>query len=463
VEGVTQWRGRPDTVSRSRFAKLFALSVLLHLPLTPVVALLGLLQFLKTPVDDDTTPAPALTAIPVDLFEAEEPAAPAPPPAPTEPAQPTASTEDPEATKKKPEIRDAGADEPDAEITDAGDEAAAALTDAESDAGEAGPGGEGRSIADPTAGVGSARVVDPNANVRLLVHMSRVREHPLGKQIGPMLRAVYQWRDFFGPTAIDPVRDIDTLMLVGPQLRDSSQVVAILQHHVPEDQMRKAVDALVVRDTEGGHWLDAGVPAAIASADRAPRVFVMPSSRIVVVATPTTQDAALKLPRKFSLPKPKNQEAVLLHLATPHRAVRGLPIRVPESIKWARILVTPLPDGGALAEVEAEDESEESARQNAEYLERAINALTELNLGLLGDILGTGRHRFIEKSRFTSEGNKIHGSTRATAEQLSTILGFASATLTEMSARRSRNAARNDAGTPAVPTPAPTPAPIPTD
>jgi hypothetical protein len=114
---------------------------------------------------------------------------------------------------------------------------------------------------------------------------ARIRKHPLGGRIGKLLGSVYQWRDFFGPAALDPIRDVDQIVVVGPQFRDSSGVVAVLKLNVPDERVRLAIDALVKSDPEG-QWLDAGAPSAIAHADRAPREFVLPAPGIVVVTPP---------------------------------------------------------------------------------------------------------------------------------------------------------------------------------
>ena len=82
-------------------------------------------------------------------------------------------------------------------------------------------------------------------------------------------------------------------MIVGPELRDSSKVVAILKLNVSGPRVREAIDAIVRADTEHGEWLDAGIPAATAYADRAPRIFVMPAPNMVVVVPPSAKDAAL--------------------------------------------------------------------------------------------------------------------------------------------------------------------------
>ncbi len=463
MDTKTQRRGPADT-SNSRFAKVLAVSVLLHVPFTPWAALVGLLSLLSPPAE--VVESPPITGIPVDLIEDQPPVAPSNPErasaadnaGPGEPAalplkKPTHAT--------KPADAGAADAEPDAESADAAlDAGSADAGSAKSDAGpeakdsDAGPIADAgtkpdagvRPLSDPTLVAGVKQVADPNANVRISIYTEKIRQNPLGARIGPLLRSLYQWRDFFGPTAIDPIRDIDQMLVVGSQLRDSSNVVAILRHHLPVTRMRAAIDALVRADQAGGEWLDAGVPAAVAHADGAERRFILANSQTVVVAPPSAYKGVLAAGKLIRLVPSSGPEAAMIYLATPWRAFLGLPIKVPQSIKWARVRITPTADGGATAEMEAEDADATTATEDAAYLTRTADALSELNLGFLGSLLGQQSHRFIEHVSFGSEGDKIHGEAQVTADQLSTALDMAGAFLADRATRRAGPKAVPSAG-----------------
>ena len=456
VDSKTHRRGPPDT-SNGRFAKVLAVSLLLHVPFTPWAALVGLLSLWSPPTD--ATSAPDITGIPVDLIDDPVPAQP-------EPAQPESAPDtngagEPASSpvKKKPlapKIADAGSPdaEADAEAADAGSadaglaDAGTARSDAgserkDSDAGansDAGtPDAGAKPLTDPTLVAGVKQVADPNANVRLTMYTDKIRANPLGARIGPLLRSLYQWRDFFGPTAIDPIRDIDQIYVVGSQLRDSSNVVAILRHHVPMAKMRAALDALVHAD-QAGEWLDAGVPVASAHADGAERRFLLPNPQTVIVAPPSAYAAALKAGKLIRLMPSAGPEAAMIYLATPWRAFLGLPVKVPQTIKWARVRITPTADGGASAELDAEDEDEATAAEDAAYLTRTANAVSQLNLGFLGSILGQQSHKFIEHVAFTANGKMLRGEAQVTADQLSAALDFAGAYLADRATRHAKPA-----------------------
>jgi hypothetical protein len=432
VELRTRRRVLLDTTPR-RLGRFLALAVALHVPLTPIPALFGLLSFLRH--EQDVPVLPPVTEIPLDIIDDDtgsgqkpaEPAAPIEPTAPAAGATPEAAlpAEPEPAPEPKPKPKPNPKPKPSADVgaggaPDHNDEKPSSETPK---ATEAPPRRPGDGIGSPVAGIGDKRVVDPNANVQVLVHTDRVRKHPLGPQIGPLLRNVYQWRDFFGPTSIDPIRDIDRMLLVGPQLRDSSQVVAILQFNIPQERVRTAIDTLVARDPEG-HWDDGAVPVAHAHADRGERAFVLPTSRLLIVTPPTALESAKKFRR--GLPGPKDDELAVAQLATPWRAFIGMPVAIPKSIKSATLRLSPMPDGGVTIDILAHDETEQLASSDAQALTQALTAATSLDLGLFGSVLfGSSQKKFIEKGSFDPDGADIRGEIVLTRQQTETLLELA--------------------------------------
>ncbi|HEX7671021.1 MAG TPA: hypothetical protein VF395_15605, partial [Polyangiaceae bacterium] len=334
----TRPRG-PGDAKRSRLARFLVLAVLLHLPLTPVGALVGLLALLHT---HEEGPHEQLHAIPVSLLSPEEMAAlgmgeppeakPASPsaapkdPSPTDFAPPAPSSEPPKPKPKprpkpKPEIADGGlpsaADaggpvpHPDKPLSEHPDGGGAAPGPVERPSSVGG---------DPLAMVGKASsVADPNANVRLLLFNDRIRALPIAPRIGRLVARLPQWRSFFGPTGLDPIQDIDRVFVAGPQFRSSGDVVALLQYSVPTSAVRQAVDSIVKREPKG-EWLSTKVPAARARADRADRVFVLPKGHILMMVPPHLQDDAIQKAPSIAFPAIGGRAAVVAFLKTPWRA-----------------------------------------------------------------------------------------------------------------------------------------------
>jgi hypothetical protein len=378
---------------------LVLVSVLVHTPLTPLIALLGVFSWLSAP--DAPVVEPPITAIPVDFLEEESaPPPPAPEPAPVEPAP----APDPVRVAAAKPPRDAGVEDAsaDAELPDAGpSESDAGLADA----GRASDAGFDGGIADPVAVTGDTkRVVDPNANVRVVIYTEKIRVHPLGPRLGQLLGSVYQWRDFFGPTGLDPIRHVDRILLVGPQFRDSSNVVAVLKVNVPRPRLLAALDAIVKADPEG-EWLDAGIPAARAHADRAPRTFVMPASNIVVVTPPSAEKSALALKKTTAIQAAKGDEVALGYLVEPWKLTKDLPLlRLPTSLKWARVRLTPGTANDGILDVELEDESPEAAQRHAAELTKMLMT-PDLRLVFVGMPEG----RVVSRAELAADGAMIRG------------------------------------------------------
>ena len=100
--------------------------------------------------------------------------------------------------------------------------------------------------------------------------------------------------------------------------------------------------------------------------------------------------------------------------------------------------MTPTADGGASAQLDAEDESPAQASEDATYLTRSAEAISQLNLGFLGSLIGQQSHKFIEHVSFSANGKMIRGEAQITAAQLSTALDLLGAVLADHETRHER-------------------------
>ena len=421
-------RGRVAGDTNIRWLGVLLISVLLHSFLTPWATLLGLVSWERPPVSDE--PTESLRAIPVDIVAARDAQIPTEersreplPPKQVETDEQAASPPDepsrePIRQKKSPESK--VEPEPDAPVE----------TPPVPPASEA--------IGDPVQLSGSAgQVADANANVRLMLRMDRIRKHPLGPKVGRILRSLYQWRDFLGPTQIDPVRDIDTVLIAGPQLRDSSEVAIVLQYNVEDSKVEEAISMLMAQGTPPGRWLATrnGVKMGRVRLDRAARVVAFPAPHLLVIVPPQLAEQTAKLDPKTHFPPSDGAELMSAYIATPWRALLGLPLHIPKSIKWARLRVL-ADQHGATLHVDAAEESPATAAASAKYLTRAVLAATHLNLGFF-------ERRFIKSAEFHAEGKLIRGKVELTLRQLSSLVRMAQAWLDarQTAAERQRNRA----------------------
>lgn len=414
---ATGIRVQTDTL-RKRFRWLVVGSILLHLVLTPVAGLVGLAGWW---LDRDSAQAPPpeeLDAIPIELLD--ESALPAPTPSdglpeqdpvevidelievpespdtatpdeqpetspePSEQAREEAAREAAEQRRREQQLREAERRAAEQARQRAEQERARAAADAGGAAPDAGAtektvqegakkaAPKRRAIENPVALVGKAgEVVESNANLQLILYANRIRKHPVGKRIARMLPRLPQWNDFFGDGHLNPIEDFDQLFAAGPSFYYSQHLFIALAYNTESQQIRQAIDRLVKRN---GRWLpDTPVPAAIARADRADRLFVMPKDgKVVYVAPPKLQRQALALGGR-SLPQPRGDEAMVALIKNPKKSLWQLGLDIPPSTRDLRVRLTPLPEGAVELELVAHEETEAAAKTTAERVQADLD------------------------------------------------------------------------------------------
>ncbi|KYG04467.1 hypothetical protein BE21_46635, partial [Sorangium cellulosum] len=271
------------------------------------------------------------------------------------------------------------------------------------------------------------KLASKDPNVQVLIAGDRLRSHELGEWFGRILTTIPQWQSFFQDTAVDPIRDIDHLLIAGPQLRDSSKVVAVMDYRAPEEAMRAAVDVVVRRSN--GSWIeDAPVPAARATADRSERIFALVPDRRLLVVLPAEEEAQLSKLKSMKGFNKSSTAGIVVSLLTPANAFRGVQA-LPKSIAWMRLTVTPTKDGGADLTLTAGDESAEDALAHAQELTRTLNAIRTINLGIT-------RIDVVDEVTFNTDGKVIWSKLHVTNRQLKLIMGFVEQALREQAAAR---------------------------
>lgn len=407
VDVRTQWRGRRDTTSW-RFRALLLLSGILHVVVTPWAGLWGLTRWLPA-TDLDALPEEPVNAIPID-FVADRPEPPRPAPTEDEPAaSPPPAKEQEEGPRDAPKPA-----EPEPALPEPPPPASEPEPPAPAD----------EAIGDPVALSGSAgKIADANANVRLLLYTDRIRGHALGARVGKLLQATPQWRDFFGPAQVDPIRDIDRVLIAGPQLRDSSNVVAVVRHSLPEERIRAGLDALIARGD--GEWVEGNVRMARARADRADRLFVLPAPGIVAVVPPSAEASARSMGSNVRFAAGPEGVAVQAYIVTPWRVFQGLPVQVPDSIEWVRLELRPRAGGGVTIRLLGQDESPAAAARSAREIEllvrnamKLLSGAQEVFASLRSLVTGKAVARQLEDVQVHAQDRKIVGTLELSKSQL---------------------------------------------
>jgi hypothetical protein len=155
-------------------------------------------------------------------------------------------------------------------------------------------------------------------NVQVIFASTELRKHPIGLKLGALLGGHWQWEDFFLKNDIDPVRDIDAVVLTGPQFRVSNKVLAVLKLQDPA-KITKTVETLVKKGN--GHWLEkAPVKAAITKAEGYERVFaIVPEKKLLyMIPSPFPSDrqrkSLEKKPKQLEKLEKQGQEKLDAHL-----------------------------------------------------------------------------------------------------------------------------------------------------
>lgn len=359
------------------------LAALLHLPAMPFDPLFLARILLRPPAAAPVEPPPAeeelFLPIDLDLLEgtpattdspaptaSDRPAEPGPAPGPA--PEPTPATEDPAqdtppkaAAPPTPGVKAP----PDEDIYDDLDT----------------PRRGTPTLQDPlTVAGGPGKYGVKNPFVQVLFNSNRLRGNSAGAALGGVLTALPEWKSFFDGTGIDPITDAEHLLIAGPQLRQSRDVVVWMEYRTSEKQMRAAIDALVKR-TKGGKWIDdAPLPTALARAHGHRRVFALVPAKKLLVILPHALKTDLERVKRVRPFNHASRAGIVLSLATPRNAFAGYEgvIDVPKTFKWMRMVVTPLDDGAAEVALEIGDESAAAAAKDAPVLEKQLGQVRTL-------------------------------------------------------------------------------------
>jgi hypothetical protein len=400
-----------------RWALLVALAV--HLPFTPLPIILRLLGAYLNRSDTSWDYQDDSVIIPISLVD--EPSASAKAPESSDPAA-AGSGEDgkpkvrPPAPGNDAGIADAGA--PDA-ISDGGGDAKRTREGRDS-GGDRGPvaagdggdpgGGTGRKDTLALAG-GLKKMVKGKPNVALVFWFSTMREHPLGPLVGSLLSCNPQWRDFLGDL-IDPLQDLDGVMLVGPRMTETSKVTILVQSRMEDAKVRQIMGVIGANAHQRGMGgpidAGAGTQAIRFHADRADRIAFTHPKNLIVVTPPEGFEQLQALREPMSLPAGKGQ-AMSVTIVNPWRPLRAVGMHLPETLSEIRVNAFATDTGGVRLEIEFDDQDAASAAAHAADLTDQTRAAAGM---LMSDVT------------FVAEENRLHAETRLSRITSAIALGF---------------------------------------
>ncbi|MBT8470950.1 MAG: hypothetical protein KJN97_19555, partial [Deltaproteobacteria bacterium] len=288
-------------------------------------------------------------------------------------------------------------------------------------------------VASPTLS-GPSRI-PPGAQLALRVDLRRVRESPLGPDVTAFLRGVPDWQLLLAGSGIDPVADLDRLLVATPNLQRSKLVLAG-RHRRGEGFARKSVKRLARSRGRSVRWQRRfGVPTATwHNLDQTRRTIALLSTKHFSISRRQDLERVLAMAQARELRDAKKEgliaargpdallsmgpeEAISLEVEGVHRFVIGsikhVPIRV-------RLAVRETGADEATVSVLATYESEELAREASVYWKKVATFYSQQ---LIMSLAGFGKT--LRRMDFAPDENRIRVSFKLNADQIRFILSYA--------------------------------------
>jgi hypothetical protein len=325
-----------------------------------------------------------------------------------------------------PVLVDAGVPEPEPEP-----EPARPPQDEGSPSDERGPGEE---VVAPAATEGPSRL-PPGAQLALRIDMRRVRESPLGPDVTQFLKAVPDWQLILQGSGIDPVSDLDRLLVATPNLQRSKLVLAG-KHRRDEGFARVSVAKLARSRGKSVRWQRRyGVPTARwLNRDRTARTIALLDGQHFSISRRQDLQRVLALAKARELRDAEREglvaargpeallsmgpsEALSLEVEGVHRFVLGNVEHVPVRL---RVAVSETGPNEATVHALATYASVEQAEAAATYWQRVA---TFYSKQLILSLAGFGKT--IRRMELEPDQERVRVTFKLNADQIRFILSYA--------------------------------------
>ncbi|MGF1469026.1 MAG: hypothetical protein ACFCGT_23115 [Sandaracinaceae bacterium] len=140
---------------------------------------------------------------------------------------------------------------------------------------------------DAEAEEGAVAFLPPGSQIALRIDVSRIRASPYADEVRALLAVLPDWTAILAGSGIDPLRDLDRILVASPNLRRSRLIVAG-RAVLGADGIRAAATRLATGRGERLAWSEMdGVPVAPwRNADRTERVLALVGPRHFVICRP---------------------------------------------------------------------------------------------------------------------------------------------------------------------------------
>lgn len=292
------------------------------------------------------------------------------------------------------------------------------VNEAAIDIGEISEAGEGEEAEEKEASLGE---IEGEPNVMLSLWLGEMRDEKLAPTLRKLL-ACGKLGAALRRAQVEALDDLEAAVFAGPRLDDPRQYTAVLSHRLPRARLQMALSKLT---WPRGKWLDEdAVRVRAAGATR----VVFRRGEHLVLATPEPVWEKLKgSSRAMSLQSSRGR-ALSLMLREPTMALLRLGLKVPDTLSRMRLDIYPRAGGDIEIALRFDDRDEATARENAPKISAEIDgALRELRqAATLSRLFApfTGRDFAFVPPRlhFAAEGSAILGRGKLSEAQVLTML-----------------------------------------
>lgn len=255
--------------------------------------------------------------------------------------------------------------------------------------------------------------------VGALVYAEKARGH---QAVGKVL-ALPQVQSALGGSGLDPQRDVDRVFVTAPNVRERSDVIGVLQHHLTEEQvlelLRRRVDASKASSPGDGFLPGVGFPVARLTIRGDTRVVALVEPGVVVVLPPSRVGDAARFVGTGGLPDSSGPEAALLWADQPAHTLQAPRVPpVPPSVGRADGAVYLSSDGGARVVVDGASSSESQAASDAASLTQSVDEATSVRVAFL-------KMRVLPRPiAFRAEGSHVRADVPLSAGEIDAMLGL---------------------------------------
>jgi len=198
---------------------------------------------------------------------------------------------------------------------------------------------------------------------------SSMRDHPLGKRLTQITTCDAEWRAFANQ-GVNLMQDFEGVLVVGPNLTDSSQMTAAVRHNLPDQRVHEVMESLVQNSGKHGHWITPGV--ATAKLGRVQRVLIPKQGDLFFVAPNKGWQALNNVKEPIRVPNAEGR-AFSLAVVRPNQMLERVGLTLPKRLNELRLEIFANPDQSIDIKVELEDSSASAAHQDARSVSEQLH------------------------------------------------------------------------------------------